>query len=1047
LVDQCQKTTSRALWIAPTELSGSAIARRLTTPPDIVTFPELARRIVWANDSDWQFAAEVHQRLLLEQVIADLAKARRLQYYARAAEGPGFADAIFDVLTEFKGRGITPAQFETALGRVKSRPKDRDVATIFVAFDERLNRHRLLDRATTYARAAQLVRAGRMGRYRNARTILVDGFVDFTPPQLDLLTGFLEQVDQLWISLPSDLAASVEREQLFRRSTSTIDSLRQAANKVTLVQLDAGSEYRPPERRAGLAHLEANLFGNQPPPSPNAEGIDLIEAPGAPGEIRMCARSIKRRLLDGTPPENIVVTARSLRGYCDLIREVFAEYGIPFELDETTALAGLPAVAALLRAYRLAIDDYPFAPTTALLRNTLLHPDWPEVAVDPDIALKAEVVLRSLGVSQGQTAYLNSLAAWAAAPEPPLEDDEAETPRRVRLHRLAIRCRPFLAHFFEAWESIPTQATVADHLTALRVFAGNLGLDRDSADAAALEEFYAEIDSCCAFGTRIYAEPSPMTAAEFADLASRLALSGRTSEPVDEPCVRIISAETARALDCAELIILALGEASFPQFSGGGPIYSDGERQELHDAGLDLRTAGERLPDEQLLFLQLVAKPKNRLTLSHTAVDASGNPLLPSSFLDAVRDLFGAGAITCQRREMLIGGFDTDPPLCPAEYRIRWSLAKSEDRPKRDGDLFEHLRQAEQVERTRFRTKEFSSFDGLLASPIVRGEIDRKYGPHAIFSATALENYAACPFKFFVGQVLGLAPLDEPQETVAVAMRGRVVHRALARLHRRRHRQNAHQPDGRLIQELIVDIEAAVDEQAQRVGSPALRALWKLEARWLHRLADRYAAHWEKFLENCKKLGVVPQPHSFELDFGLPSDTGEPLAALSVRHDGEEVRVAGRIDRVDVAALANGSAVFWIIDYKTGGSIGYSSSDVAELRRLQLALYAMVFEQLVPEARPLGLAYWFLRDGSGVKLVMPGRGSSWIEDNAAWPAMRERVAEHVVATARAIRRGEFPLHPQSENCTATCEFGQMCRIAQSRGIDKHWSLGISSSAE
>ena len=107
----------------------------------------------------------------------------------------------------------------------------------------------------------------------------------------------------------------------------------------------------------------------------------------------------------------------------------------------------------------------------------------------------------------------------------------------------------------------------------------------------------------------------------------------------------------------------------------------------------------------------------------------------------------------------------------------------------------------------------------------------------------------------------------------------------------------------------------------------------------------------------------------------------------------------------------------------------------------------MVFEQLVPESRPLGLAYWFLRDGTGLKLVMPGRGSSWIEDDTAWPAVRQRVAEHVVSTARAIRRGEFPLHPQSENCTATCEFGQMCRIAQSRGIDKQWSLGIPTGAE
>jgi hypothetical protein len=39
-----------------------------------------------------------------------------------------------------------------------------------------------------------------------------------------------------------------------------------------------------------------------------------------------------------------------------------------------------------------------------------------------------------------------------------------------------------------------------------------------------------------------------------------------------------------------------------------------------------------------------------------------------------------------------------------------------------------------------------------------------------------------------------------------------------------------------------------------------------------------------------------------------------------------------------------------------------------------------------------------------------------------------------------LREGRFPLAPRSENCTETCSFGQVCRIAQSRNIGKVWDL-------
>ena len=112
-----------------------------------------------------------------------------------------------------------------------------------------------------------------------------------------------------------------------------------------------------------------------------------------------------------------------------------------------------------------------------------------------------------------------------------------------------------------------------------------------------------------------------------------------------------------------------------------------------------------------------------------------------------------------------------------------------------------------------------------------------------------------------------------------------------------------------------------------------------------------------------------------------------------VRIDDVEVRVSGRIDRVDVAELDDGLG-FWIIDYKTGRSSHYTGLALAEYRRLQLTLYALAVEEVLlagQAARPLGLAYWLVGE-DGPKVVLPGRAPpAWLDDDRHWRAIREQL--------------------------------------------------------
>jgi ATP-dependent helicase/DNAse subunit B len=461
------------------------------------------------------------------------------------------------------------------------------------------------------------------------------------------------------------------------------------------------------------------------------------------------------------------------------------------------------------------------------------------------------------------------------------------------------------------------------------------------------------------------------------------------------------------------------------------------------------------MPEEMLLFYQVVTRARRRLVLSYPAVDERGQALLPSSFLAAVHACFAPNAVPVVRRNMLIERYEQDEPLSPAEYRVRvaksWAAAPAADQG-RAGPLAAgspDLAAAAAMVRQRFDVRDFTPYDGHFRDPAAIAEVGRLFGPEKVISPTALEGYIACPFQFFLRQVLRLEPLEEPREEIESTRRGQAFHRALSRLHTQLRAAEIHGPSEMVDPQVLARLEEAVLEDVARAPSPASKELWRLEGRRLLRSAARYRGHWQKFVDPWHEVRVLPRPVYFEVEFGAPPQPGaEAVGPLVLQADGVEVRVGGRIDRIDVAELEDGVG-FWIIDYKTGHSSHYTAADLRVFRRLQLTLYALAVERVFlagKPARPLGLTYWLVTD-SGPKPVLPGGGkqlTQWLQQPDHWPQVREQLERWVTTLVDHIRRGAFPLKPRSELCTQTCDYGQVCRINQCRSVvdEKTWQLPL-----
>jgi ATP-dependent helicase/DNAse subunit B len=1035
-----------ALWIVPNRRAAETLRQQSSTDTPPLTFPEFAEQVVRANESDAHILSDVQRRLLLLELLHENHK--HLSHFHSVLETRGLTANVCALLAELKQNAINPHEFARAL---PPGTRIAQCARLYQVYQKRLKQKKLFDREGCMWHARRLLRGGLAKPFEAERVVCVDGFSDFTRTQEQLLAALCPWLEELWITLP--LEEGGERAELFTQARTTLKRLR---------PLHPAVEFLPDSTVSlplGLAHLRRQLFRplRRVEITENSEGVEFIEAPGLVGEVRLVARNIKALLLDGVPPEAIVVTMREVLPYADMVREVFDEYGIPHEMEGSDPLVRNPAVATLLRRARLPDDDWPFADVTALLRSNYFDPDWEEARADPDVAQNAEVLLRLLGEPRGREAYLRAVERWRDDPPPGLEDEQAEESKRRRTHELAKRCADFLGRYFRAWDGRPKRGKLTRHGQWLRSWAQELGILRSAQivdrDAAALQALWDELESWQEHDHRT------VDRSEFFRAITALASTAGLPRTERGPGrVRVLSANLIPGLEVDHLFVMGLGERSFPRSEDKDPLLDESHLQALHAAGLECLRSENLLADEMLLFFQVVTTARKRLVLSYPAVDDKGQELLPSSFLATLRDCFHVGALTVHRQRMLIEGYIREKPLCPREERVLWAFEMAnKDMPRLSPpsppqcgfavDTLANLRAARDMAAQRFHPEEHGPYDGLLRDQVVVSELKTLFGPERVLSPTALEGYIACPFRFFLGQVLHLEPLEEPREEIDSTDRGLAFHRALSRLHRQLRDEGIHQPTEVVESRLLARLDEAADECAVR-SSPASEALWRIEAERMKRVGSRYRSHWRDFLEPWSEQSLRLKPHSFEVAFGLPVAEGEAVAGpLVIRAEDVEVRISGRIDRVDVVETET-EVGFWIIDYKTGRSGYYTAIELKEFRKLQLTLYALATEQVLlagKKARPLGLAYWLVAD-TGVKVALPGssRPLAWFDEPEPWRKVRERLQGWVVTLVRHIRRGDFPLKPRSEQCTQTCDFGQICRISQARTTveAKAWSLPL-----
>jgi ATP-dependent helicase/DNAse subunit B len=265
-------------------------------------------------------------------------------------------------------------------------------------------------------------------------------------------------------------------------------------------------------------------------------------------------------------------------------------------------------------------------------------------------------------------------------------------------------------------------------------------------------------------------------------------------------------------------------------------------------------------------------------------------------------------------------------------------------------------------------------------------------------SASSVEDYAACPFKFFARHVLVAREVEETDEELDAAAEGQLWHEALTELY------------GSLAQSGALPIGASMDlspyirdacrrtiERWRSERPIGNEALFAIEARHLEaKLRDVLRIEQEGGFSG----GLVPRYFEHRFD---------ALALASSDANRAPIWVHGSIDRVDVLGGRG-----MIIEYKRGSAEHYKRQGRPESNRVsawQLPIYAAAARALF-QLDTLFARYVVLRSMDLTEpLSDPDRG----------------LGDELAALVDRMRGGDFAVRPAEKACDR-CSLDGICRV-------------------
>jgi RecB family exonuclease len=1049
------------LVVAPSLDAGNALLREVAI--------ELGPTFGWYRESVASLAARLaalplaraaHAPLgglgalaLCARAVFELRAQDALGRFAALADQPGLARALAHTFGELGMAGV--AEDAQAL--------EPDLRRLFARYRELLARFGLADRAALFEHAVHAARHAE-GAPLGAPVLFFDVPLA-THAERELVAAVAARAPACFATVP---ALDARARAGFERALG-VPARMAPASHGTAPALRGGASITAV---SALVRLQRQLFA---PAAERGALDDAVSVLSAPGEARECveiARRILREAARGVRFDRMAILLRSPELYRVHVGEALQRARVPAWFSRG-AIAPDPAGRALLALLACAAEGLSarrFAEYLSL--GVVPRPeangappaapprDERFVAPADDASVFGARALALAGVSAerdgdeeagdaphgglpsprhwerllGDAAVIGGLERWqrrldGLRAELELRRNVAADEARARAAERDIAAlqalRAFALPVIAGLHALPERASWGEWIEALEALAGRAIDRRDS-----VLQGLAELAPMAPIGPIGLAEVRIVLERRFGEQ-----VVGEAGPPAGK--VFVASIDEARGMLFDVVFVPGLAEKMFPPRLSEDPLLLDAARARISP---DLAVADDRIAAERSSLSLAVGAACERVVVSYPrfATDRA-RPRVPSFYgLEILRAAEGElpGFVTLVRRATAAAHARMGWPA-PREARDAIDAAEYDlvalDRFLNGSDgEFEgaanyllnvnpHLARALRFRARRWHRR-WHAADGLVdPGARARAVLAKHALPARAYSASALEKFAACPYRFYLSAIVGLSPREppEPLEQIDALRRGVLMHEML-RSFGVRMRAEGRWPltaAGRAQVEQVLD--AVIDAVAQRYHELLAPAIMRV---WEDGIADLRADLREWLARAAQDPSWVPA--FFELGFGMRP--GEPTLDAASRAE-PVVLDCGLTLRGAIDVIERSDDVLRAIDYKSGRARpAYRAIDGG--RALQPVLYALALERLFPDARVAGgQAYYCTTRGEYRRIAIA------LDDGARGAA--ELLANTV---GDALETGFLPAAPAQDACEH-CDFGAVCgpyeeqRVARKQG--------------
>lgn len=863
---------------------------------------------------------ELGKIMVLRKIFEENAK--DLTVFSKASGQDGFLSSFSQLISELKKDDISLNLIREKADAIPCdnmlKRKLEDIHLIYHKFSEYMNGRYTDDEDKMNLVIEKLDDSS----YFDDAEIWVDGFNGFSALEYKILEKLMLKSQKLNIALTLDIVNPRDLS-LFSPTDTTYQRLRNIAQENGVEERKTILDNKESYKNVEIRHIENELFSYPYKRyEKNTERVKVFYSMNQYNEMENVASQIVSLARDKDYRwRDMAVVCNQIDIYSPTIKRVFSEYGIPYFIDEKRSIMNNPIVKFIISGLEIISRNFRYEDVFRFIKTGFSNLNKNEYE-------RLENYVLRFGIFGDK---------W-------LEDFSYEGENLEEINEIREK---FTEHIIKFKRRIKNKNSIDDLTKYLFEFLTHMNIEEklNKLIDKQKEKGYLELVNENTQIWNIVMEvldqlveilgDNKVTIKEYIKiLESGLSEYQIGIIPPTMDQVLIGNLDRSRSHDIKALFVVGVNDGILPSSVGEEGLLLDEEKTEMKSLGLNISSDSEsKAREEEFSIYTSFTKPSEYLFISYALGDSEGKTLRPSMIVDRLKKVYpnltiDSDVVKDEEKELKL----IATPISTFKYLVE-NL-----RNKLDGNKIEKIWWEVYdwyYNEEKWREKLNLAIEGLFHNnqqeSIEEGYSRQIYQFPFRSSISRLETYVNCPYSHFIKY--GLKPEERKIYEIKNPDVGMLYHNSIEEfskelsIEKLSWDQLSREKSDEIVEKVL---DKMIDEFQHGVLLSTHR--YKYMINRLKRISKR--ALWT-ITEHIRSGDFTPIQH--EVSFGEGPDSKIPPIIINLPN-GEEIRLEGRIDRVDILEGEEGSYVK-IIDYKSGTK-AFNLSDAYYGLQIQLLVYA-----------------------------------------------------------------------------------------------------------